>query len=396
MIAEDARLKLRVPGSKSHTQRALLISALADGQSTLREPLRCDDSRWLKTNLRALGCEIDDADDRAWRVDGGFLENPHEPLFCGDAGTTLRFLAPLSLVLSGPLVLDASPQLRGRPHGPLLAALKTLGVSAEGNDWPMKLTHRGRLPQRVEVDAGSSSQFASGLLMVAPLLPRGLTLSLDADEVVSRPYLDLTVETMHAFGASVQCATDEFVVSPGGYRAAEVGIEGDWSSAAFLLVGAMIANRELSLENLEGGSVQGDRAIVDFLAELKRPRAHRFDLGDCPDLIAPLAIACLLADRPSEVVNAAHARLKESNRIERLVDGLSRVGATIEARDDGLVIAPLGPRGLLPAPLDSAGDHRMAMAFALLTLKEPKIRVSDPDCVNKSFPDFWQQLERLR
>lgn len=411
---EARGLTLQVPGSKSQTQRALILAALAGGESLLRGALDCDDSKALRRGLGALGAriQISATDGQSWRVHGtgGELRPPPDPVDCGEAGTTLRFLAPLSLLAQGELILDGSPRLRERPLEPLLRALSDLGVQVRHLDrlgsLPVGLHSEGNTPgpdPRVQIASDQSSQFASGLLMVAPLLPAGLTVEMTGGaDRVSLPYVELTLQTMAAFGMHVHVDVDassrgdRVLVPRGSYRPTDLQVEGDWSGAAFLLVGGAIADLELKIDNLSPTSVQGDRAIVEFLAELRRPRFHRFDLTHCPDLIAPLAVACALATQhPSEIVGAAHARLKESDRLAVLAQGLGRAGVNVKEHADGLYVEPA--EKLKPTPgLDPHGDHRMAMAFGLLTLREPGVQVQDPGCVSKSFPDFWEQLERLR
>jgi len=408
-IIEDATapITLEVPGSKSLTQRALVLAALAPGESCIERPLDCDDSRTLRQALRALGVQIAE-EYRSWRVRPRITEDGRpellgrdEALWCGDAGSTLRFLAPLSLVAHGTLALDGCARLRERPLDDLLAALGRLGVAMvcleQRGRLPLQLHRRGDPPDGTWVDVGRSSQFLSGLLMVAPALPRGLRLearSPDGIAPVSWPYVTLTLQAMAHFGVAVTPDDLRFDVAPASYRPCTFAVEGDWSAAAFLLAAGRLAGREVRLLNLPGDSVQGDRAIVSFLDELGRPRDHRFDLNRCPDLIAPLAVAAVTASHPVRIEGVAHARLKESDRIAVLARGLREAGATVQEHPDGLTIQPGGT--LRPARLDPAGDHRMAMAFGLLSLLEPGVEVLDRDCVSKSFPGFWAQLERLR
>jgi 3-phosphoshikimate 1-carboxyvinyltransferase len=389
-------LVLRAPGSKSLTQRALVLAALAGGQSSLLDPLECDDSRHLRGALRGLGVQIDEHAG-GWRVRGGVLRAAPGPLDCGEGGTTLRFLAPLCLLLDGPLLLEGRGRLRSRPLGELLAALEALGVEARrpggGENFPLSLRRQTEPGDAARLSASRSSQFLSGLLMVGPALPRGLRLEL-AGPVVSRPYLELTLGAMAAFGVEVEREGDTFVVPPARYQPCRYAVEGDWSGGAFLLAAAWISGRPLEVDNLDPASAQGDRVMPRMLAELSRPRPHRFDLRHCPDLVAPLAAACAVADQPSEITGAAHARLKESDRLGVLAGQLRRAGVTVEARPDGLRVEPAGR--LEPASLDPHGDHRMAMAFGLLSLRQPDLRVLDPGCVSKSYPLFWEHLALFR
>jgi 3-phosphoshikimate 1-carboxyvinyltransferase len=395
------------PSSKSQTQRALVLAALAAGESRIRRPLLCDDSEHLSAALEGLGAVIS-RDLDGWSVvgTGGELRAPDEPLRCGEGGTTLRFLACLSALLprgSRALWLIGTGRLRERPMRELADALLGLGVEVSierpNDSLALRLQRTGELSGRIEVDASRSSQFLSGLLMTGPCLDRAATggaLQIEVTgEAVSRPYVDLTIDAMRRFGVDVERNRGAFVVPVATYQTCEIDIEGDWSGGAFLLAASWIAGLDASVPNLDPGSLQPDRAIAGFLAELARPRPHRFDLTDCPDLVAPLAAACVFGSAPSRIVGAAHARLKESDRVAVLASQLREAGAEVEERPDGLLIAPSGAK-LRPAVLDPAGDHRMAMAFGLLSLRQPKIEVCDRGCVTKSYPGFWSDLERFR
>jgi 3-phosphoshikimate 1-carboxyvinyltransferase len=399
-------LEISAPPSKSLTQRALILAALSSGESRISDPLECDDSRGLRTALRALGVPIREEEAAGpagaiWVVDGSRPRAPSSPIFLGDGGTTLRFAAPLVLLLPAgtECVLDGGVQLRARPHRALFAALEALGVRVRPLGAPGTLPVALVAPPpstaatRVSVETSESSQFASGLLMVGPLLPGGLTVEL-GPSTVSAPYLRMTLSAMRGSGARVVREGDLLSVSPGPYAPRRFAIEGDWSAAAFLLVGGFLLRREVRVRGLEADSDQGDRVIRSFLEELEGPSPlHRFDLSSCPDLIAPLAIACAYARAPSRLENVAHARAKESDRIAVLAVELSRAGLRVEAMDDGLGIEPSPPPR--PARLDPRRDHRMAMAFGLLTLLEPRVEVLDPGCVGKSYPRFWGDLRLL-
>ena len=213
--------------------------------------------------------------------------------------------------------------------------------------------------------------------------------------MVSRPYVEMTLAAMAAFGAEVNEARGAFTVPSAAYRPPRsYPIEGDWSGGAFLLAAARISGRPVEVPNLDSASVQGDRSMAAFIEELDRSRPHRFDLTHCPDLVAPLAAACALAPpHASRIEGAAHTRLKESDRLRVLATGLQRAGVAVEERDDGLEIQPA--EELRPATLDPRGDHRMAMAFGLLRLRQPGVTVQDPACVSKSYPGFWDDLARF-
>ena len=390
-------VRFAVPGSKSETQRALVLASLCPAESTIEHPLDCADSQALRQGLRALGASVQEQPDR-WLVGGGPLHAPERPIDCRDGGTTARFLGPLCLLFDGPMVLDGSARLRERPIDEMARALEPLGVEAR------YLAAAGRLPlslrrsvslaaNRTAVAGARSSQFASGLLLVAPLLPHGLGLELEG-ELVSRPYLALTAHMMRQFGAELRASGGGWQVEPKPYRPTRVRVGGDWSSAAFLLVGGLITGHAIELEGMDPTSAQADRAIVPLLAELRQPGPHVFDLSDCPDLLPPMAAAAACADGAIELRGLRHARLKESDRPAVLARALGRAGIGVTEREDGLRIESGGR--LRPARLDPLGDHRMAMAFGLLSLREPGIESLDPGCVTKSYPQFWAELERLR
>ncbi|MGC4120033.1 MAG: hypothetical protein QM765_36725 [Myxococcales bacterium] len=279
-------LSIPAPGSKSLTQRALVLSALAAGESVLEGALESDDTRHLRAALRELGARVDELPDGRWRVTAGELRAPGKTLWCGDGGTVVRFLAPVALLLDDELVLDGSERLSERPITALLDALLQLGARVRSVSPPRALPvgiRAGAFPKPgtpVTVDASVSSQFVSGLLMIAPLLPDGLDLRIEGG--VSRPYVEMTLAAMRSRGADFVDEVTRCVVKPGAYRAGPFPIEGDWSAAAFLLAAGFVAGREVVVPNVSADSLQGDKAIAGFLAELRRPRAHVFESVDVP------------------------------------------------------------------------------------------------------------------
>jgi len=431
--------ELSVPGSKSMTQRALTIAALSRKPTQIVGALDCDDSRTLSTLLRALGATVEWNKERVAVTPATFEATPAAPVFCGNAGTTVRFGAALALRCDGPLTLDGVARMRQRPIGPVAAALEQLGASvhfglAEGFP-PLTICPAAQLGDELSIDVSQSSQFASGLLLVAPTLPRGLRLNLVGD-LVSAPYLEMTLRMMEAAGAKVQrLEVDDvlrtIVVQPTGYDTALLEVEPDWSAAAFLLAAQRIVSTldlealsldlealSLDLEALSfdpapapftvrgltdpDDSLQGDAVVVAHLEQMFTPWPEiwgtlNVDLSDAPDLLPPLAAAALFAAGPVRFVGVAHARLKECDRIAVLATQLSRLGATVEELPDGLFIEPGGD--WLSGPfdvLDPELDHRMAMAFGLVSLRAPHLRIRAPECVSKSFPQFWGLLAELR
>jgi 3-phosphoshikimate 1-carboxyvinyltransferase len=317
----------------------------------------------------------------------------------------VRFGCCLALVCGGELLLDGEPRMRQRPLGPLVHALNQLGVGVrhlgEPDCLPVALK-RGSAPAGcVSVDTSGSSQHASGLVLVAPRLPSGLTLELPGP-IVSRPYLDMTITMARRAGAVVRWQADRIRVEPGSYRCGRIAVERDWSAAAFLLAAGELSATPVSIEQLEppDRSIQGDASFAGLLAELRQPPhsagRYRFDLGPTPDLIAPLAALALFASAPTALRGVAHARTKESDRIAVLCRELRKTGASITETADGLEIEPLRSAPPHSIAFNPNADHRMAMAFGLLTLRLPGAVVEQPDCVSKSFPAFWEQLARIR
>jgi 3-phosphoshikimate 1-carboxyvinyltransferase len=393
------------------TQRAMILAALGEGRCSIDHPLACDDSRYLTDLLCALGATVTwegppDTPDRIV-VDPAPLRAPNEPVFCGNAGTAVRFGSCLSLLCEGALTIDGDDHMRRRPIGALGEALEALGVEVSYLERdgcpPLALRRRQAAPAEVSVDTSVSSQYASGLLMVAPRLESGLDITLTGGQV-SMPYIEMTLAMMRRAGATLTDHPDtkRYAVQPGTYDAETIAVEPDWSGAAFLLAAGFIADLDVTVEGLPSPetSLQGDAAFAAMLAELRAPTEplHAFDLTDAPDLIAPLAAACLFADRPSRIRGAAHTRVKESDRVAVLATELGRIGARLTALDDGLDIEPLDPNHAIerPPPLDPHDDHRMAMAFGLVSLRAPGIEVENRGCVSKSFPHFWEVLATLR
>lgn len=389
------RFVQEVPASKSATQRALLLASLAEGKSVLHGALECDDSRYLRQNLRALGIEIEELENE-WRVHGGRFTKPDKTLECGNAGTTVRFLSALAPLLPAPVRIEGNEHMRRRPMREVTEALAALGCSVEfhGEDGfvPFTITPPSSAAQEVHLDASRTSQFLSGLLMTGPWM--GLKRITTGGEIISRPYLDLTLAMMEQFDQQpVTESEGAFTLPSGSYSPVEMSIEGDWSSAAMLLVGARLLDIEIDIPNLNRESLQGDRAILEHLAELDEPRSHRFNLSETPDLLPPLAIACLFAGQPSEIVNVEHARIKECDRIDAMARMIEAVGGEVEERRDGLLIQPANR--LEPAQVDDRDDHRMAMAAGLLALRVPGVQTNHPECTSKSWPGFWDVLGRL-
>lgn len=390
-------LAVRVPTSKSYAQRALVLAALAPGRSVVEELPGSDDVALLLAALRAMGAPVDQAGDRVTVEGGRPLEPPPEGVHLGNAGTAVRFVTGLSLLAEGPLLVDGVEAMRRRPMAGLLAALRSLGVEVEELGAracpPVRLERRGRPAGRVLLDATGSSQQVSALLLAGTRLEGGLEVELSS-EPPSRPYIDLTLDAIRAFGGEASWTSPRSLRVEARLAPARYVVEGDWSSAAMVLAAGWIRGVEVRVDNLSPSSLQGDRVFVDVLEALARPGPRAIDLGDAPDLVPPAVAAALFAEGATRLERIAHLRIKESDRIAVLAAELGKVGARIEAEADSMTVRPGPLRG--GASLDPHGDHRMAMAFGLVGLRVPGLEVRDQGCVTKSFPGFFDVLERFR
>ena len=398
---------VRPPGSKSLTNRALLCAALADppGESDIGGALDADDTQAMAAALPvALGLDPDTSarPEEVPTVDARL------------SGTTARFVLPLLALAAGPVRLDGAPPLRRRPMADGIAALGQLGVDVVEEGEPGHLpvvvhgADVGRRRSTVEVAGDASSQFLSGLLMVGPVWPGGLRVT-TSGPLVSRPYVDMTVAVMRAFGATVTDDSRGWTVAPSGYRSTSYEVEPDASTASYFFAAAAICGGRVTVEGLGKASLQGDLAFVDVL-ERMGCRVERgvdattverrgelvgvdADMGDMSDTAQTLAAVAVYASSPTRVRGIGFIRAKETDRVGNVVRELRRCGIAADEEPDGFLVRPGTPH---PATIETYHDHRMAMSFALLGLRAEGIRIADPSCVAKTFPTFWQELDRLR
>lgn len=416
-----ARGTAEVPPSKSLAHRALICAALAGGVSSVGPLPDGDDVAATLACLRALGVGIDEQgigdrgqdEANAAAVSGtsGRFAAPRAPLACGASGTTLRLLMGLCGAMEGAFTLDGVDQLRKRPVSDLEAPLRALGARvsyAEREGYPPVIVEgRPWAGGEVAVPGSVSSQFLSGLLLGAPLALAPVAFA--APHLVSASYAAMTAAVMKRFGVDVHHREEPlWKVAPASYRPARFAVEPDASSAAFLWAAAAVTGGEVLVEGTGGESLQGDAVFPDLL-EGMGCRVQRSTAGvtvaghplrgldaDCsstPDLVPALAAVAAFAPEPSTFRGVAHLRFKESDRLAVLSDALSRLGATVLLQEGRMTVVP--PVARLGAALDPQGDHRMAMAFAVLGLKIPGVTIQDPACVAKSFPEFFKALESL-
>ncbi len=394
-----ARWSVRVPGSKSLTNRALLLAGLATGRSHLAHPLRADDTEAMAGVLAALGAPVRLTGESA--VVDGLGGAPHggATLDCRMAGTVGRFIIPVLAAGTGRFAVDGHPQLRRRPFGPVLAALRAQGAEIDGEGLPLTIDASGLAGGEIDVDASVSSQFLSGLLMAAPLARASATLRFGA--LVSAPYLELTLEMMSAFGVRVERSEGAFAVAPQGYRAVELAIEPDVSTASYFLASAALTGTTVTLPGLDlDATRQGDIELVRHLEAMgcevvgrapltlrgpARLRGVHVSMGDSSDVFMTLAAIAPFAEGPTTIEGVGHARVKESDRVGATAENLRRLGIVVKEGRDWLRIEPGEPRG---AVLPTFEDHRIAMAFSLAGTRVP-VELEDPGVVAKTCPEFF-------
>jgi len=412
----DARV--RPPGSRSLTNRALVAAALAEGESALLGATESDDALAMREGLRALGVPIAVNAD-CWTVSGCAGRLPARGRVEIDvraSGTTARFLcAAATLTPAGTeVLLDGTVRMRERPIGELAAALRALGAAVEtlgpGGCPPLRVRGGGLAGGAIEIDARRSSQFVSGVLLAAPCAGRAVEIALVEGRLVSRPFVDLTLQVMTAFGADAGWTERGGLrVAHGGYRGRRYLIEPDAQAAVYAFAAAAITGGRVVVEGLGPASRQPDLRILEHLAAMGcrvERRAEEIELSapppgalggiDCdgdpmPDAVLALAVVALFAKGPTTIRNVGNLRIKESDRLAALETEIRRLGGRAEAGPDWLRI---DPRPLHSAAIETYADHRMAMSFALAGLVVPGVAIRDPACVAKTWPGFFYELER--
>jgi len=403
---------VRVPGSKSLTNRALVLAALAEGPSSLRQPLRARDTLLMAAALRALGTEIVDGPGGAWRVTPRPLTGPAE-LDCGLAGTVMRFVPPVAALARGDVRLDGDPRARERPVGPVLTALRALGADIDdGGRATLPVTVHGRdgLPGgRCVLDASSSSQFVSALLLAAARYERGVIVAHNGPPVPSQPHIAMTVAMLRAAGVVVDdSAAHRWEVEPGPIAARDVDIEPDLSNAAPFLAAALVTGGRITVPSWPATTTQAGDALRELLTGMGATcdlsaaglavrgdgliRGLDANLRDVGELTPVLVALAALADTSSRFRGIAHLRGHETDRLAALAAEVNRLGGDAAQTEDGLIIRPRPMHG---GVWDSYADHRMATAGAVVGLAVPGVEVADVATTNKTLPDFPGMWARM-
>ncbi|GAB2866727.1 3-phosphoshikimate 1-carboxyvinyltransferase [Actinoallomurus bryophytorum] len=402
----DATVAL--PGSKSITNRALVLAALAEDPSLVRRPLRSRDTLLMAGALRALGAGVEDAG-ADWRITPGELRGP-ATLDVGLAGTVMRFVPPVAAMATGEILFDGDPHARKRPMGTILAALRVLGADVEGDALPFTVRGTGAVPGgSVTIDASGSSQMVSGLLLAAPRYGKGAEVRHEGPPVPSAPHLAMTVRMLRDAGASVETGPDVWRVQPGALRGGEFDVEPDLSNAAPFLAAALVTGGRVTVRGWPAETTQPGDELRHLLAAMGASVTREdgdltvrggsihgidVDLGDVSELSCVLAAVAALADGPSRLRGIAHMRGHETDRLAALTAEINGLGGDVRELPDGLEIRP---RPLHGGVFHTYDDHRMVMAGAVLGLAVPGVEVENPGTVGKTLPEFgeiWAEMLR--
>jgi 3-phosphoshikimate 1-carboxyvinyltransferase len=399
-----------VPTSKSIMNRALIVAALVDGVTKIINPSPADDCKLMAEGLRKFGITIEEYTDYLLvHGCGGKLTAPKSDIYVGNAGTTMRFLAGLASVANGATRLVGSERMNKRPLNELLAALDQMGVKYESDGgYPPLIIHGGNLRGGdITINGTRSSQFISSLLLVAPFTDSDVNLMI-ADKLISKPYIDLTLEVMNKFGVEVKQSENIYKVTHGcRYKAIEFTIEGDASSASYFFAAAAVTGGKVLVRNLSLLSKQGDIKFLDILQQMGcavttdvddvcvrggQLSSISIDMNEIPDMVPTLAVIALFAEGKTCIRNVKHLRYKESDRLSAITTELRKLGAEVTELEDGLEIEPGNLKG---SNVETYEDHRLAMSFAIAGLRIPDVSIINPNCVVKSFPGFWNEWNKI-
>jgi 3-phosphoshikimate 1-carboxyvinyltransferase len=409
--------EVRIPGSKSISHRALICASLAKGKSSLNRFLACEDTLYTMRALQSMGIEVDVDGDKVSISGRGGKFSPFtgvKEIFLGDSGTSYRLLLSVAALGQGEYFFTGSPRMYSRPVGDLVKSLRSLGVDtvcAEREGYPpVRIKADGIRGGKVSIPGDTSSQYISSLLLAAPYASNDVEIEVTGS-IVSRPYVDLTMDVMSMFGVDVEHEDLRyFRVTPGKrYQPRGFLIEGDASSASYFWGAAAATGGTVITENIYPHNTrQGDVAFLDILQEMGckvQKESERVivqggeltgvdvDMGTMPDMVPTLAATALFAEGKTTISNVAHLRHKESDRISDMLIEFRKLGGKVQELKDGMIIH--GSGDLSGAEIDPHNDHRLAMSFAIVALRVPGIRIRDEHCVDKSFPSFWDMWDGL-
>jgi 3-phosphoshikimate 1-carboxyvinyltransferase len=391
---------------------------LADGESTLLGPLESEDTRYTAAALEQMGVTVEKGKD-SWRVTGnsGRITTPDNEIFLGNNGTATRFLTSVAALGTGAFRINGDERMSERPISPLMQALKGWGVdiaSINNNGCPpLRIKANGLSGGKTILPEGKSSQYLSSLLLVGPYARQEALLDVEG-EILSLPYVIMTLAVMEAFGIRVEAneALNSYMIPQGIYKAREYAIEGDASNASYFYAAAAVTGGEVTVPNVPVPSLQGDAVFVALLARMgcqinktgegltvsgpKELKGITIDMGDMPDVVPTLAVVASQARGRTTIKNIAHLRIKECDRLHVMAVELAKMGARVQELDDTLIIEGKDPdTPMHGAEIETYNDHRIAMSFAVAGLAVPGVKILGEECVAKSFPDFWERFALL-
>jgi len=406
--------EVRVPGSKSYTHRILIASALSNGECLIRNALISEDTILTLQALKQMGIRIDDKAQDRIMVSGssGFLKPAADQIFLGNSGTSMRLLTAVAALGQGTFILAGTDRMAERPIQDLIDSLDQLGVQIcsmnQNGCPPVKIVGERIIGGPVNINCRTSSQYLSALLLISPYAEQGMNIRV-TEGPVSRPYVDMTVDVMDKFGVTVNREGYEHFEVAGNqtYRAGAYTVEPDGSQAGYFWAAAAVCGSEIKVKGVTADSRQGDVKFAGLLADMGcgivadsdgitvrgRPlKAIDIDMGDMPDMVPTLAVVAAFAEGTTRIRNVSHLKAKESDRLSAVADELVKMGIDAHCSDDELFVTGGRPHG---AEIETYGDHRIAMSFAVAGLVTPQTIILEENCVEKSFPNFWEVFEGM-
>jgi len=399
------------PPSKSYTHRAIFLAALSDGKSIVKDALYSSDTRATIDACKTFGVDVHESGDIISIDNSINLEGEGGIIDVVNSGTTIRIATAIAAISPNKTILSGDSSIKKRPMKPLLDSLESLGAKCISDDGKPPITVSGTIKGgEVKIIGDVSSQFISALLIIAPRLQNGLELNIEGN-IVSKPYIDSTIASMEKFGVEVETIEKykKYKIEYQTYKPTEFSIPSDFSNLALLLSATVLVGNDVSIKISMGDLPQGDELFIDILEKmgvivtlknniisLKTPAkldGGKFDLGNTPDLLPPLAILILKSQNPIWIYNVAHARFKETDRIKIIAREIKKIGIRVEEKDDGIILYP--PENITSAQLDSENDHRLFMAFCICGMHIGGCEVTNPDSVEVSYPNFISDLSKI-
>ena len=399
------------PSSKSYTHRAIFLAALSDGKSIVKEALYSADTRATIDACKTFGVDVHESGDIISIDNSINLEGEGGIIDVVNSGTTIRIATAIAAISPNKTILSGDSSIKKRPMKPLLDSLESLGAKCISDDGKPPITVSGTIKGgEVKIMGDVSSQFVSALLIIAPRLQNGLELNIEGN-IVSKPYIDSTIASMEKFGVEVETIEKykKYKIEHQTYKPTEFSVPSDFSNLALLLSATVLIGNDVSIKISMGDLPQGDELFIDILEKmgvivtlqnniisLKTPAkldGGKFDLGNTPDLLPPLAILVLKSQNPIWIYNVAHARFKETDRIKIIAREIKKIGVRVEEKDDGIILYP--PENIISAQLNSENDHRLFMAFCICGLYIGGCEVTNPESVEVSYPNFISDLTKI-